>query len=310
MHNPASTAAPDSGSRLAKFAGRGLDIAVGVLTALLLAIFFWPSIVVSVLPGQAGVIWRPIAGGTDVNEILGEGVYMIAPWNKFYNYEVRLQEQTVTYEVVSNDALHVTMETSIRYRPAGAPFSGRSWRPNALGELHRSVGPDYVKKLVIPEISSVLLEASSNFDPKGLYTGRPEIEARVKQVAGARLAARYVDLDGFNIKKIVLPQHVRDSIEQKLVEEQVVERYEFTLAKETKEAERKRIEAQGIRDYQNIIAAGLSDAYLRYKGIEATLQLAGSPNSKTIVVGGANGLPLILNPEAITRVGGANVPAK
>jgi regulator of protease activity HflC (stomatin/prohibitin superfamily) len=162
--------------------------------------------------------------------------------------------------------------------------------------LHRNIGPEYVTKVVIPEISSVLLEASSNYEPEGLYSGRPEIEAQVIRDAGARLAARFVELDGFSIKKIVLPTDVRDAIENKLVEAQNAERYVFTIAKEQREAERKRIEAEGIRTYQNIISAGLTEPYLRYRGIEATLQLATSPNAKTVVVGGgANGLPLILN---------------
>src|SRR5262249_25110381 len=151
-------------------------------------------------------------------------------------------------------------------------------------ELHRSVGPDYMKKLVIPEVSSVLLEATSNYEPEGLYKGRPEIEAQVKKEAGEHLAKRFVDLDGFLIKSIVLPDNVRASIERKEVESQEVQRYDFMLLKETKEAQRKKIEAEGIRDYQRIIAGGLTDSYLRYKGIEATQQLATSPNSKTIVV--------------------------
>lgn len=309
MDNPEPISTTPQTSWFARVAEHALDYTVGALTVLLLLIFFWPSTVVTVLPGHAGVIWRPYRG-TDISEIYGEGVYFIAPWNRFYIYDVWLQEKAITYEVIAKNALHVQMETSIRYRPAGAPFSGLERRHNALGELHRFVGPDYLQKLVIPEVSSVLMEASSDYEPEGLYKGRPEIETRVKKEAQARLAARYVDLDGFLIKKIVLPDHVRESIERKLVEEQEAERYAFRLKKESQEANRKRIEAQGIRDYQRIISAGLTDAYLRYKGIEATEQLATSPNSKTIVVGGANGLPLILNPETVTRVGPANAASK
>lgn len=208
----------------------------------------------------------------------------------------------MTIEVVSRNALHVSMDISFRYRPAGAPFSGYVQRSDALGELHRNIGPEYVAKVVIPEISSVLLEAASNYDPEGLYTGRPEMEAQVTRVAGERIAARFVELNGFSIKKITLPDNVRLAIENKLVEAQNAERYSFTIAKEQREAERKRIEAAGIRDFQNTISTGLTEPYLRYRGIEATLQLATSPNSKTVVVGGRNGLPLILNDGAAAAV--------
>jgi regulator of protease activity HflC (stomatin/prohibitin superfamily) len=293
-------------SRWQRIRARSLDILVGTLTALLLFLFFWPHMVITVLPGQAGVVWLPFWGGTDTEHIYGEGMHIIPPWARFYMYEVRIQETTMNFEVVSKNALHVGMEFSVRYRPAGGPFAGRVTRPKALGELHRLVGQDYVKKVVIPEVSSVLLEASSNYDPEGLYTGRPEIEAHVIKEAGRRLAARFVELDGFNIKHITLPDDVRESIERKIVESQAAERYKYTILKEQQEAERKRIEAEGIRAYQNIVSGGLTEGYLRFKGIEATEKLATSPNAKTVVVGGANGLPLILNDGA--PVGG--VPKK
>jgi regulator of protease activity HflC (stomatin/prohibitin superfamily) len=293
-------------SRWGAIRRRSLDIVVGALTVLLLLIFFWPHMVVTVLPGHAGVVWRPFGGGTDVEQVYGEGMHLIPPWARFYLYDVRMQETSMKFEVVAQNALHVGMDVSIRYRPAGAPFAGQILRRNALGELHRMVGPEYLKKLVIPEVSSVLLEAASEYDPEALYKGRPEIESHVMREAGLRLKSRFVELDGFNIKHIMLPDDVREAIENKLVEAQNAERYKYTLLKEQQEAERKRIEAEGIRMYQSIISEGLTEAYLRHQGIKATLELATSPNAKTVVVGGgANGLPLILNEGAGANPAGA-----
>lgn len=296
--NPSTTAQParTRGERLALLFGiRGLDILVATLALLLIVLFFWPRIVVTVHSGEAGVVWRSYAGGTDVKRIYGEGLHFIAPWNEFFIYQVRLQELTRNYEVLSKDGLHLQVLVSARFRPKGAPFPWHQSKPNALAQLHKSVGPDYVKVVLIPDISSALRRVMDSYEGDVIYLEREGVEKQIFEVARTRLDNRYIDLDALVVERIVFPQGVRASIEAKLVEEQANLRYEYTLAKEEQEAERKRIEAVGVRDFQRTVAEGLTEQYLRWKAIEAMVQIAKSNNSKVIIVGGKDGVPVIVN---------------
>lgn len=143
------------------------------------------------------------------------------------------------------------------------------------------------------------------YRPQELYTRRTEeMQAQIKSRAAAQVQDRYITIDDVLIRKIVLPASVQQAIQRKLTQEQEAQEYEFRLQKETREAERKRREALGIAAYQTLVAGGLTPQFLRWKGIEATLELAKSSNTKVIVIGNSEGLPLILNAESAGAVGG------
>jgi regulator of protease activity HflC (stomatin/prohibitin superfamily) len=188
--------------------------------------------------------------------------------------------------VLSSDALHIQVSATIRYRPVR----------ERLGYLHKEVGPEYREVVVLPEVGAALREVIGRYRPEQLYRlQRKEIQTEVVRLSDTEARARYVNIDDVLIRTITLPAIVRGAIERKLEEEQAMLRYDFTVGKEEKEKERKRIEAEGIRQFQEIVTGGISERFLAWKGIDATLEVAKSPNSKIVIIGGKDGLPLILN---------------
>ena len=283
------------------------DVAVIGLLLTLAAFYFFPEMVVTIYPGQAGIVWDRFFGGTRTDVVYGEGVHIVAPWNRMYSYDVRIQDETQKFTALSQHGLPIDLTVSIRYRPAGAPFeysvNRGSGGEQSLGELHKRVGPDYVTKLVIPVVGAAARTVIGRYRAEELYHMRRQtIQDEIIQTIGERRAKeqfaeeRYVDIIDTLIRDITLPETVREAIHRKLAEEQAMLTYDFILRKEQKEAERKGIEAEGIRKFQQTVTQGVTPGYLRWQGINATLELAKSTNAKVVVIGGSeDGLPLILN---------------
>lgn len=258
-----------------------------VLFFVYLTLAFYPRIFVSIHSGQAGVRWERFGGGTDLEHIYAEGFHIIWPWDIMYIYNVRLQQEPFTFQALSEDGLAIDFEVSVRYRPRYA----------RLPVLHVDVGPDYLNKVIIPEIQAEVREIVGQFTPEEIYKSEGLILKTIVQGAVGEVADRNIVLDDLLIKSIRLPEIVRVSIENKLKQQEIAKEYEYRIKREQREAERRGIEAEGIRVFQETVAsAGSFDKFLRYRGIEATLQLATSQNAKVVIVGGgSDGLPLILN---------------
>lgn len=239
----------------------------------------------TIISGQAGVRYTPF-GGTDTTKVLGEGLNVHAPWVEVIRYDVRVQEQLENMEALSSNGLSIGTEVSIRWRP----------ETSQLPLLHVTYGTDYYRKLIGPELRSVVREVIGQFTPEQLYsTRRTELQEEIYSRVRNSVQDEDVLIEAILIRDVRLPEQIKVAIENKLKEEQEAERYEFTIEKERLEADRKRIEAEGEAAYQRIITASLTSQFLRFKGIEATQQLANSSNSKTVIIGsGADGLPLIL----------------
>lgn len=288
--NAANTAAsPTLSIRMAnqypnvtRFAAR---LGVFGIVALIVAGMAAGCMTTTVESGQAGVRYS-LFGGTDLDEVLGEGLNMHAPWVTIVNYDARVQEQREEMQVLSADGLDIGTELSIRWHPI---------RPD-LPQLHITYGPDYYQKLLQPNLRSVVREVIGQFTPEQLYSSRrTELQEQVLQEMRESAEGKFVEIDAVLLREIVLPEQIRGAIQRKLQEEQEVQRYEFTLAKDSLEARRKEIEARGQAEYQRIITASLTPQFLQYEGIRATQQLATSPNAKTVIVGGGGaGLPVIL----------------
>ena len=270
-------------------------IHVTLLFSLFLLIYGSPDIFFSVYPGQAGVLWSRFGGGTVTEWVYAEGFHVKFPWDKVYIYNIRIQEERQEITVLSKDGLAIEVELSVRYRVY----------EEGLAELHKHIGPDYLNVLLIPEVSSLAREHIASFEPEELYTERrAEIEQFLSQAIKRELRVQYESDRGTNqalhvedvlIRNIALPQQVAEVIEEKLVREQRLLEFDYRLALERKESERKEIEARGIRRFQDIVSEGISEQYLKWKGIDATLELARSQNSKIVVIGtGGDGLPIIL----------------
>ena len=247
--------------------------------------YYFKTIVVVIHPGEAGVMYRMFLGGTVTDYVYPEGLQLVPPWDKLYVYDLRIQTVKHDLAVLTNKGLPITLSLAIRYRP----------QREMLGVMHQQVGPDYVNTIVVPQVESVLRKNIGKEDPEVIYSNKGGILNDIILLALEEASRKYVQIDDIIIRTVTLPEQVREAIEAKLVEQQREKSYEFKLARETQEAERKRIEAKGIRDYQAIIAETLTPDLLRWQGVHATLQLSESQNAKVVVIGaGEQGLPIIL----------------
>jgi len=253
-----------------------------VLAALVVGfviVFYWSSIVISIGSGQAGVLWSRFFG-TEVNSVYPEGIHFILPIDIMTIYNVRYQKIDREFDVLTKDGLSIKVDLSIRFKPI----------EKLLGRLHQSVGPDYVETVVVPEVGMALRAVIGQYRPEELYaTSFSKIEEDVVQLAREQVRSRYVLIDDVLIYKITLPPIVSTAIQRKLEQEQAALEMQYRLEKTRQEAERKKLEAQGIKMYQQTIASGLTNQVLAYESIQAALALANSPNSKVIVLGGGGG---------------------
>ena len=256
-------------------------IAIGII-----AIMFLSKSTVNIDAGEAGVLWKRFDGGVVTDQPpLGEGFHIVAPWNNVIIYEVRQQELFEQMQVLSSNGLEIRLDGSAWYQP---DF------PN-LGRLHQEKGEAYVSRLIQPAIRSAARSVVGRYTPEQLYSSKrdviqQEIFAETKKI----LDKQYIQLNEFLVRDVQLPATIKDAIERKLKQEQESLEYEFRLVTASKEAEKQRIEARGKADANKILSASLTDKILQDKGIEATLKLAESPNTKVVIVGGKDGLPLIL----------------
>jgi len=266
--------------KLISYAGMGF-------VALVVLLILSSSTFLTIDPGQRGVLFKRFGGGIDTERIYGEGFQIVAPWNKMILYDVRTAEGLEQMQVLSKNGLTIKVELSYRYQP----------KQDKIGELHQEIGKDYLGVIIIPEIRSATREVIGKYLPEELYSSKREaIQDEIEQRTLSAVDPKHIILDAILIREVELPQTLQDAIERKLKEEQSSLEYEFRLTRERKEAERRIIEANAKAEANRILNASLSANILQDKGIEATLELAKSPNSKVVIVGGGDGgLPLILN---------------
>ena len=259
---------------------------VGVLMFLFFIVYFWTNIVITIHSGELGILYRRLFGGTVVDRVYGEGLTIIWPWNIMTVYNVRYQTTPHQMEVLTRKGLKIQVNLSIRYRP----------ETEVLGVLHQVVGQDFLQKIVIPEVEATLRTVLGRFDAAEIYTTKKGVVQQVVNESLEQVSQRFVKIDNVMITGVELPPKIKEAIETKLEAQQMAEAYEFKLEREMKEAERKRIEAAGIRDYNILIESSLSDNVLKWKGVEATRDLSRSENSKVVIIGGGkDGLPVILD---------------
>ena len=200
-------------------------------------------------------------------------------------YQVRTQAVNHELVVLTNLGLPITLKLSTRFHPDY----------EMLGFLHQKVGPDYVNQIVIPQIDSVLRKKIGELTAEDIYANKEGVLNKIMWLAIEETSRNYVVVEDIIIRTIELPEVIKTAIEHKLVEEQKLATYEFMLQIEKKESERKIIEAEGIQAYQDIISKTLSDKLIKWQGVNATLELSKSTNSKVVVIGsGKEGLPIIL----------------
>jgi regulator of protease activity HflC (stomatin/prohibitin superfamily) len=258
-------------------------IALGVLVifAFLLTARFSP--IAMVPAGHVGVM---TVFGRVSGQVLHEGMNVVSPLAQTHLISIRTQEVKETSAVPSSEGLILKMDTSLLYHVD----------PAQAAQLYQKVGEDYVYVIVEPLLRSSIREATAENTASALYTGGRELVARrITSELTKTLGPRGIVVESVLLRDIQLPETLSSAIEAKQKAEQESLQMQYVLTKERQEAERKRVEAQGIADFQKTVTAGISDQLLQWKGIEATEKLASSPNSKIIIVGGGKtGLPLIL----------------
>lgn len=288
---------------------RGVMLVTLVLMFVIAALA--PRIFITIPSGHGGILWLRFFGGTQTSlGAMGEGLHIIMPWDHIFIYDMRVQEREQSYQVMAREGLQITVRSSFR------------WQLNRtnLAHLHKEIGPNYLNVLLIPEIGSVVRERMSQYNIEELFSSRrTEIQAEILKAVVAEtpgqapnriggtvdanegfvtMSEDFVTLTDVLLKDVTLPFRVRSAVERKLEQAQITQEYSFRIEREKLESQRKKIEAEGIQAFQQTVQAGISENYLKWRGIEATLQLAQSPNSKVVIVGGgSNGLPLILNTE-------------
>ena len=261
-------------------------IAIVGLFAAIFILLFGTRVTYTVGPGQKAVVFYRFGKGLDKENVKNQGFHFIAPWNEKYIYNVRIQEDLSIMEVLSKNGLTIKTELSYRYKPVD----------DKVGYVHDDLGINYHDNIIIPEIRSVTREVIGEYLPEELYsTKREVIEDEIYERTKITLLEKNILLDAVLIRDVTLPKTLQDAIENKLKQEQISLEYDFKLVQAEKEAQKQIIEAEGKAKANRILSASLTDNVLRDKGIEATLQLSESPNSKVVVVGsGDDGLPIIL----------------
>ncbi|MET1259293.1 MAG: prohibitin family protein [Flavobacteriaceae bacterium] len=261
-------------------------IALPIVFIAILLIVFVSKTIVRIGPGEGGVLFKPAGGGVVTDKTYGEGWQIVAPWNDMLIHKVRQQSITDEMNVLSVDGLQVSVNGTIWFEP----------EYENLGNLIKTKGEDFIDELLDPAINSAARSVVGRYTPEQLYSSKRDvIEQEILEEVRKELQGQYLNVKRILVEDVKLPPTIKEAIERKLKQEQESLEYEFRLAKAEKEAERQRIEAQGKADANRILSASLTDKILQDKGIEATLQLSQSPNSKIVVVGsGDSGLPLIL----------------
>jgi regulator of protease activity HflC (stomatin/prohibitin superfamily) len=242
----------------------------------------------TVQSGERAVMFKKFSGGLDKNNIIGPGFNLKAPWNEVYIYDVTENQIEETMDVLDKSGLNINVDVTLRFHPMY----------DSIGEIFETFQKEYVARLVIPEVRSTVRQVMGRYTAEEIYsTKRPEVEGAIKSETEAILGApgNNIVMRALLIRSIKLPEQIRSAIENKLTQEQEALAYQFRLDKEKSEAERKRIAAEGEATANKIINSSLTNELLKMRGIEATSDLAKSPNAKTIVIGsGKDGLPLIL----------------
>jgi regulator of protease activity HflC (stomatin/prohibitin superfamily) len=235
--------------------------------------------------GRTGVEWAPAKG--TMTQTLDEGFHFVSPFSRVYEVDLREQQRDVDLEVLAANGLEIELKSSILYQPLGGEASA----------LIKETGPEYYNTLIGPNVRSSARRVVGRYSPEEIYsTKREQIEREIREDVATKLAGHHLRVNSILIREVHLPPDVQGAIQAKLQEEQKALEMRYVLERSRQEAERKRIEAAGIADYQATISKGLTDKILAWQGIEATRKLAESANAKVVVIGtGKEGLPLIFN---------------
>ncbi len=265
-----------------------LPLIVITAIALIVLLTLSNSLIYKVKSGERAVIFNTLSGELDKENVIGPGFHIKVPWADAYIYDVTENQIEETMDVLDKNGLNINVDITVRFHPMY----------DSIGEIYETFRQDYIRRLVIPEVRSTVRQVMGRYTAEEIFsTKRPEVEGSIKTETEEILGApgNNIEMRALLIRSIKLPDQIRKAIENKQQQEQEAQAYQYKLEKEKSEAERKKIAAQGEAAANDIVNKSLTTNLLRMRGIEATQELANSPNAKVVVIGSAeDGLPLIL----------------
>lgn len=274
-----------------------LAISVGGIVFVSSIIVLLPEILHIIPAGYVGVIYNPLANGVITKYTLNEGAHLVMPWNKVTQYSIQTQIETINVEVLTLDQLKTKASVIFQYEidPKTVPF------------LHKYIGANYVDKIVKPEVTQITRQIIGKISSKDAFTS--SLTAVAKDIAidtNERIINAFnpdgltklhlLNINSVQITNIEYPEAVADAMQRKVTEQAKADAMVWVIQAAQREAERKKIEAGGIKSFQDTIGSGLTENYLRLTGIQASKELASSNNAKIVIFGsGQSGLPLIFD---------------
>jgi len=260
-------------------------------------VLLYNRIVMLIPAGNVGVIYRPFSGGIDVRHVYREGLNLNLPWNSVTQYSTRVNVETLELTLLTADLLETQVTVAFQYEINSL----------TVPLLHKYAGTDFLKKIIVPQVISAVREMVAKHSPKEVFTD--EIQNVIKRIAivaddsiidqlspPGRTNIKLVNVSAVQIISVSYPEEVKEAIRKKMVASQNAEAFKYNISLAEQEAQRKVIEAQGIKNFQDIAFNGIIADYLRYRGIEASEALAKSENAKVLLFGsGSSGLPLVLD---------------
>ena len=280
-----------------------VPLLVSVILLVTGIVLLWQRIVIIVPGGSVGVLYRPLSGGVQLDRVLNEGLHVIWPLNYVTQYSARVNAQELELNLLTADLLEADVKVVFQYEI----------NRNTVALLHRYAGPEFLKKIITPQVVAAMRDQVAKYSSKNAFTADlKELLTNITITADDLILddlsppglsdVRLVKLSAIEILSVSYPESVRDAIHQKMVGAQHAEAYFYVVDISRQEAERKVIEARGIKNFLDLAFNGVHADYLRYRGVEASESLAKSANAKVLLFGsGASGLPLMLSDQVVQR---------
>ncbi len=275
-----------------KLESKRLELFVFVLFTVIVVLLLWPFFTTTIEGGYVGAYYSRFFGGTLVDKSCREGIHLVFPWDKIIPYDARTQSKDYQITALTKGGLSVNVDMSVLW----------AIKPEKIGTLHKEMGPEYATKIIDPAIVSSVRSVIGSYEQSLLYAGNPiQLQEDVLKLLNETLSDSPFTLHVILVRQVKLPSDMAQAISDKFIAEQNVLTERYRVLESVERFKRDYVDAEATSLSQSIINEGMSEAYLRYLGIQATKDLAASPNAKLVIVGDKDGLPLMLNPDTLTQ---------
>ncbi len=275
-----------------KLEAKRLELLVYFLFMGVVILLLWPFFTTTIEGGFVGAYYSRFLGGTLEDKSYGEGIHFVFPWDKIITYDSRTQSKDYAVTALTKGGLNVNVDMSVIW----------SIKREKVGTLHKDMGPDYAMKIIDPAVVSAVRSIIGGYEQSTLYAGNPiQLQEDVLALLNETLSDAPFTLHVILVRQVKLPEDMAQAISDKFVAEQKVLTERYRVLESVERYKRSYVDSEATRLSQSIINDGMSEAYLRYMGIQATKELAASSNAKIVIIGDKDGLPLLLNADNLTQ---------